>query len=737
MKTKYFFALALPVALASCSDQLETISNNQPVADGNRRMVKVNINVDGSEQTRLSYQNGTGYVFDGEDEAFGACLMDVLSNPWAYPNTGSTWQDNFSLVNYIQTNYKFAKSSEGTSFSSEATLCEGNYFFYYPYNANNLLREALVLQAPNQIVMDGTKSALDVLKDQKFVGYATVKAEPGKEVASLTVEPKPIFSLAGVRIVNTGTQPKTISKITLERPGKFVKEVVIDPTHDYGWPRFDVNNPNALDAVYVPSGVERYDQAVVTYSPSKILSGSLNGTESTLAYFLALSDEIDNPNPYGPCAYTCRVYCEEGLGIADLSADHVDAGSGATNIPNEGNFGAGISYNHLTVAKVTIDDTALGHPDQLDIYSEDELRLLVNWSKDWTSARTLTADLKNDIKLTQKVVDLLANNKLLTLNVTSSASKTFIVPAGLNNLDKANRINVGCYAEIAKGATVSTNDFNFAGGVKVNGTFNVNGNMSNYAENFGVVNVKSNASVDVYNYAEMNVDAKTSGSIYQYGDASILNVNNTVNAYVGNYASKAKVVVAANGVLNSTYNAGTIENTGEISNITNYGLVTIKAATAKYKSNDGANGYVDITVKPNFYNPGDGEKNQATTTIANIPGYTGTYELAKVVLTDASVSADKSVTVAEIELPNLATVGGKLTLTGEVKLGAKNITVSKDLTINGNATLATKNAYVLVKSGKTFKVTGDLSGTAATVEAETDGVITIVGNTSGVTVKTW
>ena len=143
MRTKHLLtAMVLPALLAACTnDDFESLSQTAPSVEGRAMVNNVTLNVLPSVGTRLTWDGDYSW---GEGDEIGACLMDVTTSNYNMQN--ALWHQRFSLVNYIQTNYKFTRG-ETAEWTTEAKMCEGNYFFVYPYNANKGTRDAYTFEA--------------------------------------------------------------------------------------------------------------------------------------------------------------------------------------------------------------------------------------------------------------------------------------------------------------------------------------------------------------------------------------------------------------------------------------------------------------------------------------------------------------------------------------------------------------------------------------------------------------
>ena len=192
MRTKHLLtAMVLPALLAACTnDDFESLSQTAPSIEGRAMVDNVTLNVLPSAGTRLAWDGEYSWK---EGDEIGACLMDQITSSYNTPN--ALWHQRFDLVNYIQTNYKFTRGEgETADWTTEAKMCEGNYFFVYPYNANKGSRDAYSFELDAQ-VLEGTDNA-SLMKaytdNNAFVGFGKVVAGD-TEGESVAVNMIPVF----------------------------------------------------------------------------------------------------------------------------------------------------------------------------------------------------------------------------------------------------------------------------------------------------------------------------------------------------------------------------------------------------------------------------------------------------------------------------------------------------------------------------------------------------------------
>lgn len=177
MRTKSFLtAGALAMLMAACSNE-ELITENVQLSEDRPLAGNVVLTpVFGDDAESRAIWTGTKHVFSEASDRFGVMLMDE----WTYkPATGF---GAYTFVDYIQTNYPFASEDGGYTWKSVAgaPLCEGNYFFYFPYNPAMTGRGDITFSVPakqTNVTAEGKVEALEAVNQyQKYLGYAFVEA---------------------------------------------------------------------------------------------------------------------------------------------------------------------------------------------------------------------------------------------------------------------------------------------------------------------------------------------------------------------------------------------------------------------------------------------------------------------------------------------------------------------------------------------------------------------------------
>ena len=586
-------AMALPVLFAACTNEELEVAGNGDVAQTERRVVEdvtLNFNLSGNEDSRLAY-NGS-YSWQKNDE-IGACLMDVINDDevknaegeglgYTYYNAytwgGATWARAFDFVDHIHTNYKFTHDGNGV-WSTEAKMCEGNYFCYYPYDANAGLRDAYALDREIQYLANTTTSALKdaYVKNNAFVGYSKVVAGDNEKEA-LNISMVPAFGATGITIKNTGTDTYKIEKIVL-RGDQVYNYAVINPTtctKDLQYHSSQTNfvkggkglvKENSFNvAQYVKSSSEAWHH---TWGQTGSVSNSYDADWSGYDKIEAMKDALDYYNvgdlqvviaagnvvkPQGSINVIAMTKQIKAIETAVLGSDgewtngneiildiHTDKGlirdiklnyhytstngsmqddASITNVLTDKAI-AELGYGKSIT--VTFDDTSLDTPKTMDVNTNDELANLIHWNA--KSSAPIKANLKTNVTITKAMYNELVGGNITTaeingdnqFNVTIAEN----VPAGA--LDRFT------FTDVATIKVYGTQTLAVAktSPIYVYGTLNITGNKS-YAgiTNEGVVNINKKQE------GEYTLTNNKSGVV---NVAAGVNVTSSVNVVNGCY----------------------------------------------------------------------------------------------------------------------------------------------------------------------------------------------------------
>lgn len=594
MRTKQLLvsAMALPLLFAACSQE-ELVSDNSNSLTGRKTVQNVVINTD-VPATRMQF-GGNDYEWVAGDQ-FGACLMDEFT-----PSNDGNWWNDFILVDYIQTNYPFTRQ-ESENWTSEAVMQEGNYFFYFPYNYNmGGKRTPIRLTVPTeQYVKDGEATST-VLNNQLFLAYSPIFAEEGKEKEVLNLTMQPVLAFPAFNLKNVGTGSLTVKRIAFaadnkQWPGEYeLKAIGFNNT---GFAQLnDKGQRDELVGQLSSVTDKEVSKVVVTFGEEGI---ELSSQEDMWAYImLPPSTSLSNPKLY--------IYTDAGLGIADLSTPHTDAGTTARNITNDRAL-TSFDYNDGAAVYITFDNTAMDQPFDMTMSSTSDLEDLVEWSENNTDV-TLKATITGDkVQITKKIYDILAENKKMELNIkcANAGDATITIPAGIpadvfdrinfENVNVVNKTDLTLAKDVKKNnvapakitneatITLAGNSYDLTSTmVDNNGTVtfqaadgkamtvsmgNTNGGQYLNNTNKGTVTVATGVTV-------------TAGGIVNNGTLTI-NKDVTLDGRIGNGASGSKNgVINVNGAWTTKFQTGA--NYGVI-NVAETGSLTIPSGS-KYTNN--------------------------------------------------------------------------------------------------------------------------------------------------------
>lgn len=766
--------MALPLLFAACS-QDEFVNENVNPSLGNRKTVgNVTINFNDAE-TRMAF-GGKTYNWEAGDQ-FGACLMDEMVDP-SNAYDGETFWQRFKLVDYIHTNYPFTRDANGV-WKAEAVMSEGNYFYYYPFNYNlGGRRSAIKLEVPaKQALAEGAKAS-SALNNQLFVGYAPVVAEEGKEKESVTVTMEPLLAFPGFRIENTGTKTTTIEKIALVAKGGFATSLEIKPAagsfDNAGFARKNANDQRKeILKTVAYSNEDKAAKVELVFEGGKTL-----GThDKALGYIMMPAGELEEPKLY--------IYTDRGLGIADLSEVHTDAGTGAINITND-RILTEVKYNDGAVVNLTFDDTAFDQPLGMPVNSTDELVDLVKWSKDNTKAELVATLTSDDVELTNEVRDMLAANDKISLEILGAGYKLNIpadakadvlsyvnidedvtifvkegasikVPAEDANIENEGTIELVSNEEYA---TIDNKGIVNITGKKVGNTIVANISILN---NEGTVNVNAKATTiaTLNNNTDVDGDNKANGTL-NIAEGATLNATNLANNFIDNgNKTYSRGIITVNGTLKvsgqNNMNNGLIVNNGEIcasgtgklvnetanwvanygwidsaidnygviSGVENHGMIDMKVENARLTTTSASDGEIDNTILSPYV-----KKQAAETIVVTVAGDKTTSELAELVKKSNAkkLAIEGTITPDKVDNELITEIVGEQDVLKVVTTG--------DLTINGTINFrgqdkaktvfeVSEYTTAVVVSGATLKIGGKAAADKGTIYV--DGKLLIQG----------
>ena len=261
--------MALASMFAACTND-DFLENGAPQAsvEGQERptISGVALSVEGAD-TRAIYSGGQ-YKFEKGD-VISALLMDENNTGIRYGVTTNTdewnkltWLEKYHLVDYVHTNFPF--TYDGSKFSSDCNMLEGNYFLTYPYVCLDGNRQGRI-DIAQQVQFGDDKEARReaMVKNQRFVGYA--KLDAGEGVSDFQARLVPLLAPVRIAIKSDMNMDSEliVTKIVLSHP-KLTGTLMVDPTRaEYsdpmineqgGWNLWQDYVQNHTDAMATESG---------------------------------------------------------------------------------------------------------------------------------------------------------------------------------------------------------------------------------------------------------------------------------------------------------------------------------------------------------------------------------------------------------------------------------------------------------------------------------------------------
>ena len=604
MKTRHLLtAIALPALFAACTNEdfVEQATSGSTSLDDRRTVdvPTVTIGLGEDAETRLAL-NGNKFVFEKTDR-LGACLMDEITND--YHVSGKTWSQWFNLVDYIQTNYKFTYNPQNGNFENNALMCEGNYFFYYPYDETMNTREAfeqeLAAEQEMEVNADGSLNPRQtVLDNQVFLGHSAIYGDR-EDHESLNVSMKGAFAYPAFRIAYSDPEPITITKVAfkiVDNVGTDVSDAAtegavtpfettlkVDPTGL----TFNPNNQYVLadgqeyfKMVSAAEGGATAEQISVSM-PNNAACTLSSG--KTLAGYVVIPAGIYDANSSDPDANKSLwmyVYTNKGIVKTYLNMKNEEQEAGGAPSDNVWTKGAYTNFepDNGMLIDMGFSHEAISAPTEFRVSETEDFEAILGWQKDQSVGTTLTATVVGkDVVLTKAVYDILKNENL-TLNLITDASQeatvTIAADAPANALDRvniSNSINV-----INKANLTLAKDIKHGTNTPKSLTNNASASLTLTAESYdftdcNVINdgtitfANAKAAAGAANFTNSGVD-----NFKNYGDI-VFTTSTTIGSVSGIYNYKQLIINENVEVSGRIYNGIDTRN-----NITFTGLIWVK-----------------------------------------------------------------------------------------------------------------------------------------------------------------
>lgn len=620
MRTKHLLtAIALPALFAACTNEElleQTTSGNVSLDD--RQMVDapaLNLNLGEQIDTRLS-MDGNKYIWESTD-LLGACLMDEITTNYRQPNT--IWSQWFTLKDYIQTNYKFGYNTQTGLFENNALMCEGNYFFYYPYDETMNTREAFEqeLEAEQKLEAnaDGTLNyRKTVLDNQVFLGHSAIYGDR-EDHDELNVSMKAVFAYPAFRIAYSSPQPITVEKVAfkiVDNSSTTTTEGTVTPFNTTlkvapSSASFNVQNPYVLaDGAEYYKMINKTTAEQISVAMPDNAACTLSSGKTIQGYVVIPAGIYDADNSSADYnSLWMYVYTNKGIVKTYLNVKNEEQEASGAPSDNVWTKGAYVDFqpDNGMLIDMGFSYEAISAPKEFTVSNTEDFELLLGWQKDQTVPTTIEATIVGkDVELSKAIYDILNSNKNLTLELTSDADATVTIPADApaNALDRIQIASGSKLNIVNKAALTVANDFKNAQSLTNEATITLSGN----SYDLNAVEVVNNGTItfQAANGNAMNMPVKSSkfvntakGTIVMATDVNITN-NGIINygaltineevavmGKIDNGATQSK-----DGVLNVngewTTN-GTGGNNYGIINVATTGKITVPSGE-KYTNNE-------------------------------------------------------------------------------------------------------------------------------------------------------
>ena len=640
MKTKFLFSAAiLSFMFAACTND-DLVQAPKADLDNNGRIMvgKVTLDFGNTPSTRMDYDSETDkFAWDGT-ETIGALLMDEVygtasdyrpyKNPDEWANL--TWNEKYTLTDYINTDYPFTWDATEKAWVSNAKMLEGNYFFAYPYEGYSGQRQ-LVHSLANQVQEGITKEAMEAsaAKNQYWIGYSQINAGIENKDVLATVKMARVLAPISFAIKVIGTEKYTIKKVTIQ--GKDLKTMItIDPTNatytgkqgtkqynledgqgtsntKFNYANFTGNEtdlytngtPAGTEVQNIVYNIDNADNYVwgdairaavyaganasadKEYAELYINNAPAIGTGDALVYGMIFVNTDDN---VGSGELKMSIYTDKGI-VKDIDLTKVNTEIKAGTVTAITDKAVSVlTPTTRNFINIQIDDNSFDATDGLVVNNVDDLARFIDWNL--SKNRTFTATLANNNTLTKEMVTKLkaaqaapaTPENLLKVEATSGQSQKLIIAADVD-------------ADVLNYIDVSDVDVEILGEVTVDDAKAVK-----LPTTPKKIIVAEGAELTLSAVSKAQLDVENNGDIKVDGTAKDILLTNNKKATVtiaeeGSLAfhtgSENNGMITVNGDLagkNMTNNAE-IDNYGKIWNITNATGAIVTTATTEGTDN--------------------------------------------------------------------------------------------------------------------------------------------------------
>lgn len=574
---------AIAAFFAACADDYN-VAPTAATNDANRPSAgQVELTVSGAADTRATWDGENLKWQFGAEDKIAALLMDE----WNETNEGNTTIRDYSFVDYIHTNYPFStKDGEIWSTPDDAALCEGNYFFIWPYDGKYKVRGHVGFGLNNtqyNVDEDGKYDLWASYKEnQKFLGYAFIPATTA-DVNHVDVTFHPIFATPKFKLQNVSGMSLRLVKLIIRThqdgpaasPALLPDSVVLAPLS---------KNFKEVNVAYANGELDGKEETAALFSHATLVQNGFyaqqpaddkivtDATKGVYEYTIEFGDNYIVPAGefFKACAvmpageyHNFDVFAlieeqnsEKTTGVVELTSLATANWTGFDT--QNGSVQTVLKPGITQVFSANFDAEALKNLslDHFTVANSADLAWILGLKAEYGGRDLVVIKTMGDqVEMTKEVYDLLAAESRKGIKVQIDGTIVIPADAEADAIDQLTTGEAGAYTTIINKGTqvleknlINCDVVNYG---KLTGNVTIYGNVSN-AEN-GEINITT-----------------VNGNVENAGDVTIKTINGNVeNGYNA-------TVETVNGDVNNYDNGGELVINNVTGKLTNTGFVTIK-----------------------------------------------------------------------------------------------------------------------------------------------------------------
>ena len=590
--------------LVACADDYN-VAPTTGINDANRPSAgQVTLTVAGDADTRAVWDDESLKWEFGAEDKIAALLMDE----WNETNEGHTTIRDYSFLDYIHTNYPFS-TTDGVIWSTpdDAALCEGNYFFVWPYDGTYKVRGHVgfgLKNAQKNVDETGEYDLWASVKDnQKYLGYAFIPATTA-DVNNVDVTFHPIFATPKFKLQNVSGMSLRLVKLIVRThqegpagsPALLPDSVVLAPLS---------KNFKNVNVAYANGELDNDEETAALFSHATLVQNGffaqtpaddnivIDRTKGVYEYTVEFGDDyiVHAGEFFKACAvmpageyHDFDIYAlveeqnsEKTTGVVCLSSLKTANWTGFDS--QNGSVQTVLKPGIQQVFSANFDAEALQNLslENFTVANSEDLAWILNLKAEYGGKDLVVIKTLGDqVEMTQEVYDLLAAESRKGIKVQIDG--TIVIPAGIPT-DAIDQLTTGQ-------ARVKTTIINK--GTQELEKDLVNCDVINYGKLTGNVSITG----DVSNAESGVIDITTvTGDVENAGNLTIKTINgNLENGYNA-------TVETVNGDVNNYDNGGELVINNVTGTLTNSGKVTVMEGTLANVVNGGSSINPTITIE--------------------------------------------------------------------------------------------------------------------------------------------